>query len=313
MLSSPAVVASSEVTQSPGIIQSLEAIRDRLKEQLMKVPEYRAFQAIETSIGEISHIQDLVDHLEVGKGKIKDRLMMVREYRAILAVEKSIIDITEVLGVLADTASSGATPKGVAAAPEAAAAAETAAVPDTASAPETAVVRLTPRAAEMAQEIPLAVTASPLPEETSVAVPTEVPAVAEKPELSQLVTSAAAHSDATAAAVAAPDTAPILETAVVELTPVAVETAHEVALAVTPSPPPEGTSAAIPTEVPAAEKPELSPLDVSTKPVATDDPPTIHEQSQEVRSITLVHDGIVTDPMSVANGDAEGIGRAKVA
>ncbi len=118
MVQSQTIVASSELAQSPDVIQSLGTIRDRVKQRLVtKVPEYRAFQAIETSIAEIAHIQDLVDHLEVGKAKIKDRLMTVREYRAILAVEKSIIDLTEVLDVLADAAKPDATPAAVVAAP----------------------------------------------------------------------------------------------------------------------------------------------------------------------------------------------------
>jgi hypothetical protein len=101
MLQQSAVQLSATL-QAPGVIQSLERVRDRVKEQLIKVPEYRAFLAIETSIAEVSHIPDLVVHLASAKEKILDRLMTVREYRAMLAVEKSIQEISEVLGVLAD-------------------------------------------------------------------------------------------------------------------------------------------------------------------------------------------------------------------
>lgn len=188
MLQSQAGVDSSEVEQSPGIIQSLEAIRDKLKGQLMKLPEYRAFQTIEKSIAEIAHIQDIVDHLEVGNEKIKDRLMTVREYRAILAVEKSITDITDVLGVLADSANSDTTAAGVTAAPEGAAAPETALAPARGTALEPAGVELTSSAAEVAAapEVVLAVTPSVLPEDASAATSMGVPAVAEKPESSPL-------------------------------------------------------------------------------------------------------------------------------
>jgi hypothetical protein len=100
MLQSQSTVESSEILQSPGVIQSLVHVRERVKEQLIKVPEYRAFLAIETSIAEVSNIPDLVVCLEAAKQKIMDRLMTVREYQAMLAVDKSIKEISEVLGVL---------------------------------------------------------------------------------------------------------------------------------------------------------------------------------------------------------------------
>jgi len=110
MLQSQSAVQSSEILQSPGVIQSLERVRDRVKEQLIKVPEYRALLAIETSIAEVSNIPDLVACLESAKEKIMDRLMTVREYQAMLAVEKSITEISEVLGVLAETEVNEPTP-----------------------------------------------------------------------------------------------------------------------------------------------------------------------------------------------------------
>jgi len=308
MLPSQGVVASSEAAQSPGVIQSLEAIRDRVKEQLvLKVPEYRAFQAIETSLAEISHIQDLVDHLEVGKEKIKDRLLVVREYRAMLAVEKSIIDIAEVLGVLADTANSGAT------APVAAPAANAAAVPETAPAPEATVVPLTPLAVEVAPEAAPAVTPSEPAAEAPAAIQTEAPAAAEKPEPSPLVAWITGSSGATSALELVAKTAPIPEAAAVPPTPAAVEAAPEAAAhAVMPSQQPEEASAANPTEVPAAETPEVAAVEGATEPVAIDPTPT-HEQSQEVKPIALVHDGNVTEPETAADHEAEGLERAKVA
>jgi hypothetical protein len=102
MLQSESVTQLSRIPQTPGVIQSLEHVRERVKEQLMNVPEFRAFLAMETSIAEVSHIPDLAVCLESAKEKIMERLMTVREYRAMLAVEKSIAEISDVLGVLGD-------------------------------------------------------------------------------------------------------------------------------------------------------------------------------------------------------------------
>jgi len=101
MLQAQSAVQSSEILQSPGVIQSLEGVRARVVEQLTNVPEFRAFLAIETAIEEVANIPDLIDCLESAKTRIVDRLMKVREYQALLAVEKSITEISEVLGVLA--------------------------------------------------------------------------------------------------------------------------------------------------------------------------------------------------------------------
>jgi hypothetical protein len=110
MLQSQSAVESSEILQSPGVIQSLERVRERVKEQLIKVPEFRALLAIETSIAEVSNIPDLAVSLEAAKQKIMDRLMTVREYQAMLAVEKAIVEISDVLGVLAVGENSSAAP-----------------------------------------------------------------------------------------------------------------------------------------------------------------------------------------------------------
>jgi hypothetical protein len=108
---SQSVVQSAELLQSPSVIESLERVRERVQEQLIKVPEFRAFLAVETSISEVSQVPDLVDVLQSAKQKILDRLMSVREYQAMLAVEKSITEISEVLGVLAEGESASATPE----------------------------------------------------------------------------------------------------------------------------------------------------------------------------------------------------------
>jgi hypothetical protein len=114
MLQSQSAVQSSEILPAPGVIESLEGVRARVVEQLMKVPEFRAFLAIETAMGEVANIHDLMAFLEPAKEKIMDRLMTVREYQALLAVEKSITEISEVLGVLAGGRIPSATPPEVA-------------------------------------------------------------------------------------------------------------------------------------------------------------------------------------------------------
>jgi len=101
MLQARSAVQSSEILQSPGVIQSLEGVRARVVEQLTNVPEFRALLAVETAIEEVANIPDLMACLESAKTKIIDRLTKVREYQALLAVEKSITEISEVLGVLA--------------------------------------------------------------------------------------------------------------------------------------------------------------------------------------------------------------------
>jgi hypothetical protein len=111
MSQSQSVVQSPELLQSPGVIQSLERVRDRVQGQLIKVPEFRALLAVQTSISEVSHVPDLLDCLQSAKQKIMDRLMTVREYQAMLAVEKSIAEISEVLGVLSEGESANDPPE----------------------------------------------------------------------------------------------------------------------------------------------------------------------------------------------------------
>jgi hypothetical protein len=141
MVQSQSAVQSSEILQPPGVIQSLGRVMERVKEQLIKVPEYRALLAMEKSIAEVSDIPDLVGCLQSAKEKIMDRLMTVREYQAMLAVEKSITEISEVLGVLAEGESANATP-------------------ETPAAPQTDVNESAPKAADPPLKTPE--TASPL-------------------------------------------------------------------------------------------------------------------------------------------------------
>jgi hypothetical protein len=97
-------------SQPSSVIQSLETVRERVKQRLMKVPEYRAFLAIENPIGEVADISDLVAHLQAAKQKILERLSTTREYRALLTVEKTIEDIAEILDVVGNDETFDAAP-----------------------------------------------------------------------------------------------------------------------------------------------------------------------------------------------------------
>ena len=101
-------------SQTSGLIRSLENVRDRVKQRLTKVPEYRAFLAIEKPMAEVADIPDLLAHLEAAKQKILEHLTLRREYQALLTVEKAIKDISEVLELVGDDASFDAAPAGVA-------------------------------------------------------------------------------------------------------------------------------------------------------------------------------------------------------
>jgi hypothetical protein len=93
-------MSQSQAVVPPSVIQSLEDVRDRVKQRLTKVPEYRAFLAIEKPIEEVADISDLVIHLQTAKQKILDRLTTTPEYQALLTVEKTIKDISEILDVM---------------------------------------------------------------------------------------------------------------------------------------------------------------------------------------------------------------------
>lgn len=97
-------------SQTSTVIRSLENVRERVKQRLMKVPEYRAFLAIEAPIAEVADVSDLVAHLQAAKQRILERLAATKEYEALLTVEKAIKDISEVLDVVADDASLDAAP-----------------------------------------------------------------------------------------------------------------------------------------------------------------------------------------------------------
>jgi hypothetical protein len=96
--------------QTSSVVRSLETVRERVKQRLMKLPEYRALLAIEQPMAEVADIPELVAHLQTAKQKILERLTATQEYQALLTVEKAIKDISAVLEVVADDGNSDAVP-----------------------------------------------------------------------------------------------------------------------------------------------------------------------------------------------------------
>jgi hypothetical protein len=103
-------MSQSQTVVLPNVIESLEAVRDRVKQRLTKVPEYRAFLAIEKPIAEVADISDLVAHLQTAKQRILDRLTTTREYQALLTVDKAIKDFSEILDVVGNDTDFDAAP-----------------------------------------------------------------------------------------------------------------------------------------------------------------------------------------------------------
>ena len=92
-------------SQTSGAIRSLENVRERVKQRLTKVPEYRAILAMEKPMAEVADIPDLLAPLETAKQKILDRLKLTVEYQALLTVDQAIKDISGVLEVVGEEGS----------------------------------------------------------------------------------------------------------------------------------------------------------------------------------------------------------------
>jgi hypothetical protein len=103
-------MSQSRTVAPPSVIESREAVRTRVKQRLTKLPEYRAFLAIEKPIAEVADIPDLVSHLQTAKQRILDQLAKTREYQALLTVDKAIEDFSEILDVVGDDAGFDAAP-----------------------------------------------------------------------------------------------------------------------------------------------------------------------------------------------------------
>jgi hypothetical protein len=97
-------------SQTSSVIRSLENVRERVKQRLTKVPEYRAFLAIDKPMAEVADIPDLVSHLETAKQKILDRLKLTVEYQALLTVDNAMKEISGVLEIIGEETSLNAAP-----------------------------------------------------------------------------------------------------------------------------------------------------------------------------------------------------------
>jgi hypothetical protein len=92
-------------SQTSNVIRSLENVRERVKQRLTKVPEYRAFLAIDKPMAEVADIPDLLPPLETAKQKILDRLKLTVEYQALLTVDNAIKEISGVLEIVGEETS----------------------------------------------------------------------------------------------------------------------------------------------------------------------------------------------------------------
>ena len=90
------------------VIQPLEATRNKIKEQLSTVQEYRLLLALEKCIAQIPDISnDTMSTLERVRERLKECLQEFRDYRALCAIEDTIV---EVRGILAEAPSAGQPP-----------------------------------------------------------------------------------------------------------------------------------------------------------------------------------------------------------
>lgn len=80
------------------VIQPLETTRNKIKEQLSTVQEYRLLVAVEKCISQIPDItDDTMATLERVKERLKEHLQEVPDYRAFRAIEETIVEIHNIL------------------------------------------------------------------------------------------------------------------------------------------------------------------------------------------------------------------------
>jgi len=80
------------------VIQPLEATRNKIKEQLSAVQEYRLLLTLEKCIAQISDISDdTMTTLERVRERLKECLQEVRDYRALRAIEETIVEVRSIL------------------------------------------------------------------------------------------------------------------------------------------------------------------------------------------------------------------------
>jgi len=75
------------------VLQPLETTRNKIKEQLSTVQEYRLLVALEKCIAQIPDISnDTMTTLERVRERLKECLQEVRDYRALRAIEETIVE-----------------------------------------------------------------------------------------------------------------------------------------------------------------------------------------------------------------------------
>jgi hypothetical protein len=90
------------------VIEPLETTRNKIKEQLSTVQEYRLLLALEKCIAQIPDISDdTMSTLERVRERLKECLQEFRDYRALCAIEETIV---EVRSILAEAPSGGQPP-----------------------------------------------------------------------------------------------------------------------------------------------------------------------------------------------------------
>ena len=80
------------------VLQPLETTRNKIKEQLSTVQEYRLLVALEKCIAQIPDISDdTIATLERVRERLKECLQEVRDYRALHAIEETIVEVRSIL------------------------------------------------------------------------------------------------------------------------------------------------------------------------------------------------------------------------
>jgi len=80
------------------VLQPLETARNKIKEQLSTVQEYRLLVALEKCISQIPDISnDTMTTLERVRERLKECLREVRDYQALCAIEETIVEVRSIL------------------------------------------------------------------------------------------------------------------------------------------------------------------------------------------------------------------------
>jgi predicted ATPase len=80
------------------VIQPLETTRNKIKEKLSTVQEYRLLLALEKCIAQIPDISnDTMSTLERVRERLKECLHEVRDYQALCAIEETIVEVRSIV------------------------------------------------------------------------------------------------------------------------------------------------------------------------------------------------------------------------